>query len=92
MKTIADIKRAMTLGSRWRTIHHGFSPNWMPKDLGIREISIVQTKSVAFKTLTGNSWVTIPNKSQVIFENENTFSIIDPGFGLKPILTYTLIP
>lgn len=91
MKTIADIKRAMTLGSRWHTVHHGFSPDWMPKDLGIREITIVQTKSVAFKTERGNSWIAIPNKSQVIFENENTFSIIDSGFGKKPILTYTLI-
>lgn len=88
MKTIADIKRAMTLGSKWHAIHHGFSPTWEPKDLGIREITIVQQKSVAFKNERGNSWVQIPTRDQVVFHGEDSFSIIDKGFGLKPLLTY----
>lgn len=92
MKTIADIKRAMILGSQWHCIHHGFSPNWTETDMGIRPISIVQSNSVAFKTSKGtDSWIQFPKKAQVIFHNENSFSIIDPSFGLKPLLTYTLI-
>jgi len=92
MKTIADIKRKMTLGSQWHCIHHGFSPNWVPNDMGVRPVSIVQSNQVAFKTTKGSdSWITFPKKDQVVFHNENSFSIIDKSFGLKPLLTYTFI-
>lgn len=45
MKTIADIKRAFTLGSKWHTVNHIIN-----KDFGVREISIVHSNQVAFKT------------------------------------------
>jgi hypothetical protein len=92
MRTIADIKRAFTLGSKWHCTHHGYAPIWEPTDMGIRPISIVKTNQVAFKTSKGtDSWIQIPKKSEVIFHNEKSFSIIDPSFGMKPILTYTRI-
>ena len=92
MKTIADIKRKMTLGSEWHCIHHGFSPDWVRNDMGIRPISIVQSNAVAFRTHKGtDSWIQFPKKNQVIFHDDNTFSIIDPSFGLKPLLTYKFI-
>ncbi len=93
MKTIADIKRAMTVGSKWHTVHHGYAPDWTPQDMGVRAISIAQTNSVAFRTIRGaDSWIQFPKKNQVIFHNDGkSFSIIDPGFGQKPLLTYTLM-
>lgn len=92
MKTIADLKRKMTLGSKWHCIHHGFAPNWTQNDMGIRPISIVQSNSIAFRTQRGtDSWISWPKKNQVIFHSDKSFSVIDPSFGLKPLLTYTLV-
>ena len=44
MKTLADVKRKMTLGSKWHCVRI-FNNN---EDLGVREIGKVQTNAVAF--------------------------------------------
>jgi DNA polymerase III delta prime subunit len=104
MKTIADIKRAFTLGSKWKTIYHKeFSHRelndqgkeliiYKDKDLGEREISIAQTTQVAFKTMTKegtfkDSWITFPKSKEVIFKDENTFTVLD--YDGVPVLTYS---
>lgn len=104
MKTIADIKRAFTLGSKWHTVYHKeFSHrskdengkeviHYKDKDVGVREISIVQTTQVAFKTIrtdgtTANSWIAFPKAKEVKFLNENSFQILEEEG--TPVLTYT---
>lgn len=44
MKTLADVKRKMTLGSKWRCVRL-FEGG---KDLGVREVGKVQGNAVAF--------------------------------------------
>lgn len=103
MKTIADIKRAFVLGSKWQTIYHReFAGRaiengkevieYKDKDMGIRAISIVQTTQVAFATIKADgtvkdSWIQFPKKQEVIFRDENSFTILDNDG--KPVLTYT---
>lgn len=103
MKTIADIKRAFTLGSKWVTIYHkefaGRSQDehgkevilYKDKDLGTREISIVQTTQVAFKTVRADgtvkdSWIGFPKVKEVIF-NADSFTVLDHDG--TPVLTYS---
>jgi hypothetical protein len=103
MKTVADIKRAFTLGSKWKTIYHkefaGRSKDeqgkevilYKDKDLGVREISIVQTTQVAFATTKADgtvkdSWIGFPKSKEVIF-NENSFTVLD--YDNQPVLTYS---
>jgi hypothetical protein len=104
MKTIADIKRAFTLGAKFQTIYHKeFSGRavdehgkevilYKDKDMGIREISIVQTTQVAFKTpkadgTTRDSWISFPKSKEVVFNGPDSFTVLDCDG--KPVLTYT---
>jgi hypothetical protein len=99
MKNIADIKRAFTLGSKWKTIYHkDFSHrsidekgkeviNYKDKDLGEREISIVQPTYVAFKTTKNDGAFIFPKSKEVIFKDENTFTVLD--YDGAPVLTYS---
>ena len=88
MKSVADIKRAMVLGSKWKAFHHPFS-----KDMGIREIGKVMSNQVAFKTETGSlSYIDFPKKKDVVFNSPDSFTIFytdDVNRG-KPeaVLTY----
>lgn len=85
MKSIADIKREMVKGTFWHTMH-----NLSGKDMGVRQVSIVQSNSFAFKNpVTGNdSWCDWPKKNEVTFypETPHKFSISHDG---KMYLTYT---
>ena len=49
MKTLADVKRKMTLGSKWRCVR----VSNQDKDTGVREIGKVQTNAVAFVKADG---------------------------------------
>lgn len=54
MKTLADVKRKMTLGSKWRCVRL-FEGG---KDLGVREVGKVQGNAVAFLKPDGKlSWL-----------------------------------
>lgn len=49
MKTLADVKRRMTLGSKWRCVQL-FEDG---EDLGVREVGKVQSNAVAFLKADG---------------------------------------
>lgn len=84
MKTLADVKRKMTLGSKWQCVRI-FNNN---EDLGVREIGKVQTNAVAFLKPDGKlSWLWWP-KSKDMQINGNSFTILHGG---RPHLRYTLI-
>ena len=90
MKTLSDIKRKMTLGSQWHCTHHGFSPDYTVRELGIRAIGLVQTNLVAFVTTHNTlSYFNFPKKTEVLFINNDTFGVMDAKN--KTLLTYTFI-
>lgn len=68
MKTLADLKRKMKIGSKWEAIHfNGWSP-------GVREIAEVKTNKIGFKTVRENgeivtSWVDFPKAKNILFQN-----------------------
>lgn len=84
MKTFADVKRKMTLGSRWRCI-------WLfnnCEELGVREVGKVQTNAVAFLTPDGQfSWLCWPKAKDVLVEND-TFTVLQDGV---PKLKYIFV-
>jgi len=95
MKTLADLKRAMKLGSRWKTTHaYGFfSKN------KIREIVEVKTSKVGFFTerddgKTVVSWFEFPKSTELTF-NENIVEIRPVWWKEKghrdPFMTYELV-
>ena len=89
MKTIADIKRELTIASVW---HCMWKCRDAIKDMGQRPISIVQTNRFAFKTTKADgtitdSWCDWPKKSEVTFNSEKSFTIKDGDIEL----TYTKI-
>jgi hypothetical protein len=85
MKTIADIKRKLVVGSKWSCLWECRNTG---KDMGIREVAVVQSNSFGFRNPeTGNvSWCDWPKKSEVVFMSEITFRIIHGDI----FLTYTL--
>lgn len=99
MKSLADFKRALTLGSIWETVYHlgTFKGNdtqgkaqYEPKNIGQRPVSIVKSNSVAFKTTkadgtTYDSWLQWPKASECKFPNENTLEVYEGG---TLVLTY----
>ena len=65
MKTLADVKRKMTLGSKWRCVRL-FEGG---KDLGVREVGKVQGNAVAFLKPDGKlSWLWWPKAKDVQVE------------------------
>jgi hypothetical protein len=103
LKTLADIKRAMTIGTKWQCNHYGFTirgnlgqTDIPAKDMGIREIGIVQKNGVAFKTDTdtgsGFSWFYYPSAKEVVVKNDG-FDVLnanDPS-GQSVLMSYTAI-
>lgn len=84
MRTLADVKRKMTLGSKWECVQL-FEGG---QDLGVREIGIVQGNAVAFLKLDGKlSWLWWPKAKDVRVE-ENSFTILQNGV---PKLKYILV-
>jgi len=109
MKTIADFKRKIVLGAKVHTIYHqqsnGRDENGkiilIDKELGEREISIVQTNSFALKTIKSDgkvtdSWCNYPTKKEIKFIDDSTVQILsedfrDPLKQLIPCLTYKFL-
>ena len=82
MKTLADVKRKMTLGSKWHCVRV-FNNN---ENIGVREIGKVQTNAVAFLKPDGKlSWLWWPKAKDVQVEG-NSFTILQNGV---PKLKYT---
>jgi len=89
MKTIADFKRAVTVGSKWHTTHN-FVTNGINepiKDMGVREVGKVQSNCFAFRTLSGElSYCDWPTKKEFSVENDGKTAVLNSGFA---ILNYT---
>jgi hypothetical protein len=96
MKTIADFKRSLTVGSKLHSIFHQASLGrdaqgqiiLGDEDKGIREVSIVQSNSFALKTVnregkTVDSWMSYPKKDECKFLDENTIQILTPDFRIR---------
>ena len=84
MNTLADVKRKMTLGSKWRCVR----VSNQDKDTGVREIGKVQTNAVAFVKADGKlSWLWWPKAKDVQVEGDS-FTILKDG---KPLLRYTFV-
>lgn len=93
-KSIADIRKAMVVGSHWHTLHHGNGADMSKKDMETRPVSILQSGKFAFATVKADgtkadSWCDFPKKENVIFHDTNpaSFTITEGG---KPLLTYTM--
>ena len=81
MKTLADVKRKMTLGTKWHCVR--VSDN---EDMGIREIGKVQKNAIAFHRLDGElSWLWWPKAKDVQVQGDS-FTILKDG---EPTLRYT---
>lgn len=81
--SLAEFKRGLQLGTKWHTYHHGSSIHG-PKDMGVREVSKVQTNAVAFKTDRGDSWLQFPKAKDLKIEGDS-FTVLEDGV---PLLTY----
>lgn len=113
MVTISDFKKRLRVGVSLHSIHHherlGMDQNknvlWGEKDMGIREVSIVQTNSFALKTTRTDgkvvdSWCMHPKASECGFSPTDPDTIviyekwapnnIDPKI-LIPSLTYKFV-
>jgi len=106
MRTLADFKRALTLGTKVHTTFHmdfkgrneDGTPIYGDKDRGIRLVSIVQSNSVAFKQeltdgKTQDQWLQWPKASECKFPGDNTVMIYETGRDGKPfkVLTYKIV-
>lgn len=106
MKTIADFKRAMVLGTLVHCTFHcarkGRDPEtgqviYGDEDKGIRPVSIVQSNSFALKTTKTDgtivdSWCQWPKRDDVQFLNDGSVVIFehDRDRGRIPVLTYKI--
>lgn len=78
--SLAEFKRKLQVGSKWQALNHIDQ-----KDLGIREVSKVQTNAVAFKMPNGrDSWLYFPKAKDLKVEGDS-FTVLEDG---TPILTY----
>lgn len=104
MKTITDFKKQINIGRKVHTVKYDYKlDSQLHFDLGIREISKVQTNAFALETTrsTGeivDSWCNFPKKDKVEFhaDNPNKITIKDEIFcngkrEILPILTYTIL-
>ena len=98
-RTFADIKRALTLGSKWSFKHSGFTirgnvgDTVIPaKDINEREVDNVQANAVSFKTGDKSSWFYFP-KAKFIKVKDNGFDVLDQNDkeGKKVLMSYTFI-
>lgn len=107
MKTFAEFKRALTLGTLVHTVHHqtitGRDESGISvlgdKDMGTRPVSIVQTNAIAFRTEKGtDSWIHWPAAKDVVIK-DNTMIVYDHDCRFRDrtnpkikLLTYTIQP
>ncbi len=91
MTTLADFKRRIKKGVKLHTINHNNG------DMGIREISIVQTNSFALKTTRPSgeivdSWSEFPKAKNFEVVNENEVNIFwGENEKREKILTYKFV-
>jgi len=96
MKTLADLKRRMKVGTKIRKISHidtvmGIKAGHEPHPSGVREVKIVLTHRWAFGYPCEEedfSWLTIPKAKELEFDG-NKFTITTWDGSLE--MTYEII-
>jgi NADH:ubiquinone oxidoreductase subunit C len=88
MKDLADFKRLIKPGQTWHGIHHP-----MKKDLGVREVSKVNTKGFAFRHTKDDgevtdSWCYFPAAKDFKAKPDGTVEIYE---GSTHYMTYRRI-
>ncbi len=98
MKTIADFKRALTLGSKWQATWH--SPDGAyTTDLGTRKVGVVKSNRFGFERIGENgeiilSWCEFPKAANFAVNDKGQVEIYHPAseaYNLprRLALTYT---
>ena len=67
MKTIADLKRKLVVGSKWHTV---WKCRDTESDMGVRKVNRIQSNSFGFESKKHpgeSSWCDWPKKSEVPF-------------------------
>ncbi len=90
MKTLADFKRALTVGRKLDTVYHcAFNGRdekgltiYKDEDKGIREVSKVQSNSFALKTTKQDgsivdSWCNYPKSNEIVFNQDGSITILE---------------
>lgn len=93
MKTIADIKRAMQVGTKWHTQMWDGEGNLI-KDFDYRTISSSSTVGVKFETLNDEGMIVhsrfdFPSSTEVEFPDEDIF-IVDKWNGRRKLSYHRL--
>ena len=86
MRTLADFKKAMQLGTSWHAYNH------LSKcDMGVRVVSKAQSNRFAFRTTRNtDSWCEFPKANDIEFVDVNTVNIYERNAETKNLmLTYT---
>ena len=65
MKTLADFKRALKVGTKWEAYNYIYD-----RSLGIREVAKVDTVKVGFKSAMGISYCDFPKASMIKFNGD----------------------
>lgn len=105
MNTVTAFKKRLKVGKSLHTVRHmkfdgrneDGTPKWTDNDLGLRKLSVVQSNSFAFGMVYNgeivDAWCDYPKASNVIFNDENSMTILEEQRnGEKiPVLTYTFI-
>lgn len=82
MKTVADFKRSMTVGTVWKATHAFIGANPSPtKDMGTRECGLANTANFAFKNPESGelSYCDWPKKAEFSY-NDGVVTIEKEGF------------
>lgn len=111
MNTLSDFKKALHPGVKLNTIwHNRFAGRdeqgniiHTDEDCGIREVSIVQSNSFAFKHTKSDgkvvdSWCSYPKASECRITSPDTIVILEPDYRVRigtqpliPVLTYQFV-
>jgi len=83
IKTIADFKRAMVIGSTWETTHKYTDNNpTLPKNMGIRECGKIQSNCFAFINPESGqlSYCNWPKKTEFSTRDNGNIVVITTSF------------
>lgn len=75
MRSLADFKRASTVGSKWK-----FRANWINGEEKIRTVKIKQSNAVGFDSLRNPdevSWLYHPKRDELYFHNGGMY-VLNP--------------
>lgn len=89
MKTLADFKRAMKVGSYWTGFNHLYKSS-----LGLREVSKVQSNAFAFLIPESgqNSWCDFPKAKDIEFGEDGSVNIYGKWRDEERVLKMTYTP